>query len=186
MTFTAAKSHVANRGVPPDDFLSAMLAWAQKADDSLFAVNDNPHDIYSLIAGTLGPWTGIIHRRAAMMEAMRVHAGLEAEWNWAEGKDPDNHNPDPRSWESGLFQVSFDSSDKSAYLKAYLASVGASTVPGFRGAMVVDRHLVFEYYARLVRISIAWAGPLVRKEILPWLSRDAVAEFQTAVIEPSE
>lgn len=176
------KSQVSNRGEPPDDFITALIAWGKKQDDSLFEVNA-AHDIYSLIAGTLGPWTGILHRRAAMLEAMRVHAGLESSWKWTEGKDPDNDNPDPRSWETGVFQVSFDSTDNRPPLRAYLASVGASTLQAFDASMKLDRDLVFGYYARLVRIDITWAGPLVRREILPWLRRDAVAEFESALIE---
>lgn len=176
------KSPVANRGEPPDDFLSALIAWGKKQDDSLFEVNA-ARDIYSLIAPTLGPWTGIIHRRAAMLEAMRVHAGFESSWKFGEGKDPDNHNPDPASWETGVFQVSFDSCENRPTLKAYLASVGASTIPGFDGAMKLDPSIALGYYARLVRIDITWAGPLVRREILPWLRRDSVAEFEDALIK---
>lgn len=185
MTFVASKSHVANHGAPPDQFLSDLVAWAKVQDDSLFEQNA-ASDIYSLIVGTLGPWTGILHRRAAMMEVIRCHAAFESSWNWQEGKDPNNHNPDPKTWETGILQVSFDMVGYAPSLRAYVASLGASTVEGFLSAMKLDKVLALGFYARVVRIRIDGFGPLIRREILPWLRRDAVAEFEAALVEGSE
>lgn len=196
MTFTAAKSHVANRGTPPDEFLATLVAWGKKQDDSLFEANA-AHDIYSLIAPELATlegtdsngknlfkWEGIIQRRAAMLEAMRVHAGFESSWNWNEGVDATNKTSltHIEGQETGVFQVSFDSTRLDGSLRAYASSVGISTPQAFIPAMKLDHPLALTYYARLVRINIGWAGPLISKAILPWLNRDAVAEFQESLI----
>lgn len=184
MTFSATKAKVSDQGAPPDEFLEEQVTWGQAQDDLLFEENSNA-DIYSLIEPTLGPWTGILHRRAAMLEAMRVHAAFESSWRWTDGKDPKNRNPDPSSWETGAFQVSFDSTAKSPSLIAFCRAQGAGTLGSFIPAMKSDHGLALSYYARLVRVDITWAGPLVRREILPWLSRESVAEFQSLLIAQS-
>jgi hypothetical protein len=80
--FNATKTLVFNRGVPPDDFLQALVTFGQTAPDEIFVPNPNA-DIYGLIEPVLGPWNGgLIQRRAAMLEAMRVHAGFESSWNF--------------------------------------------------------------------------------------------------------
>jgi hypothetical protein len=35
-------------------------------------------------------WDDLQHRRAAMLEVMRVHAGFESSWNWKQGVDTTN------------------------------------------------------------------------------------------------
>src|SRR5205085_10508712 len=71
MSYTATKQHVANRGIPPDDFLDQLVGWGKTAADEIFAPNDRS-DVYSSVMNTLGPWEGIPHRRAVMLEVMRV------------------------------------------------------------------------------------------------------------------
>jgi len=180
MKFFATKARVSNRGVPPDEFLTELVEWGRSEFDSIFEANPNPADIYALISHELGPWQNLLHRRAAMLEAARVHAGLESSWKFNEGKDPGNPNPDPKSWETGLFQVSFDSTEiHSSAMRPYAIAKGIGTVGSFISQMKTDHKLAFEYYARLVRISIAWAGPLKRHEVNPWLSRASVTEFES-------
>lgn len=77
MPFHATKRKVFNRGVPPDSFLDELVAWGKTAPDEIFAPN-TVVDIYSNVVGVLGPWQGINHRRAAMLEVMRVLAGFES------------------------------------------------------------------------------------------------------------
>jgi hypothetical protein len=182
MTFRATKAHVANRGTPPDSFLSELVAWGQYAPESIFAVNDVREDIYALIAPNLGPWIfGVSHRRAAMLEAMRVHAGFESSWNWREGVDTTNKASmeNIAGQETGIFQVSFDSLYLGPeQLRPFAIKNDINGASKFIAKMKTNHPLALEYYARLVRVSIAWAGPLKRREILPYLSRDAVAEFQ--------
>lgn len=182
MTFFATKARVLNRGQPPDSFLTELVAWGHTAADDIFAPNTNPADIYADIVSILGPWQNLLHRRAAMLEVMRVHAGFESSWNWNEGVDTTNENSVTHldGQETGVFQVSFDSTriTNSAMLP-FAVSHGIGTVGSFIPAMKANHNLAMEYYARLVRVNIAWAGPLLHHKIDPWLSRAAVTEFET-------
>lgn len=182
MTFFATKVRVLNRGVPPDSFLQELVTWGRSAAPDIFAPNTNPRDIYADVVGILGPWVNLLHRRAAMLEVMRVHAGFESSWNWNEGVDLTNQTSmtDPQGEETGIFQVSFDSSYLgNGAMKPFAVANGIGTVGSFIPAMKANHRLAMEYYARLVRVSIAWAGPLIGHHIDPWLSRAACDEFQT-------
>src|SRR5260370_5489354 len=98
MIIIPIKQHVANRGVPPDDFLDQLVAWGKRSSDEIFVLNAFS-DIYSSVINTLGPWQGIPHRRAVMLEVLRVLAGFESSWNWNEGRDTSNPNSNTRSEE---------------------------------------------------------------------------------------
>lgn len=180
--FIAAKKPILNRGVPPDSFLETLIDWGQKAPEEIFAINANPADIYTLISPTLGPWTSLLHRRAALLEVMRVHAGFESSWHWAEGVDHTNATSmaHVEGQETGIFQVSFDSTYLGhGAMKPFAKEHNIDTPLKFIVNMKSCHALALEYYARLVRVSIQWAGPLKRHEIIPFLSRDAVEEFQS-------
>lgn len=178
----ATSAKVKNRGRPPLSFIASIIEWGQKAPEEIFAPNPNPHDVYAHIKPILGPWQNLLHRRAAMLEVMRVHAGFESSWNWNEGVDVTNqhslHNVEGQ--ETGIFQVSFDSTwiDNSA-MKPFAIEHGIGTPGSFIAKMKSDHNLALEYYARLIRVSVRWAGPFVRHEIDDWLSRPAMKEFQT-------
>jgi hypothetical protein len=62
MSYIATKQHVANRGVPPNDFLDQLVAWGKQAPDEIFAPNTHS-DVHSSVFNTLGPWQSIPHRR---------------------------------------------------------------------------------------------------------------------------
>lgn len=190
--FLETKRRVTNRGNPPDTFLAELVAWAKQAPSEIFLANDEPRDIFALIRPALGPWRltdgeefpALWHRRAALCEAMRVHAGFESSWDWQEGVDMSNATSrrNIEGQETGIFQVSHDSLalDKAGTLAAWLESWKAGTVKsaaGFIAAMKADHRLALEYYARLVRINTRWAGPLLRREIIPELSTNSVNEF---------
>lgn len=133
------------------------------------------------------------YRRAVMLEVMRVHAGFESSWNWNEGVDTTNRTSvaNIAGQEAGIFQVSFDSTAIAhSSMLPFAGAHGIDTPQKFIPAMKADpmtgvlgeqppvtHNLCLEYYARLVRVSVAWAGPIKRGEILPWLSRKAVTEF---------
>jgi len=179
VTFSATKAKVKNRGTPPDSFLTELVTWGRSAASEIFAPNPNPSDIYSDVQLILGPWQSLLHRRAAMLEVMRVHAGFESSWNWNCAKDPGNKNPDPKSWETGAWQVSFDSTEiDHGAMKSFAVDHGVGNYGSFITEMKRNHPLAMEYYARLVRVSIQWAGPLKRHEIDPWLSATSVSEFQ--------
>ena len=179
MKYSATKQHVANRGVPPDDFLDQLVDWGKQAPDEIFAPNNN-NDVYSSVVNTLGPWQGIPHRRAAMLEVMRVLAGFESSWNWNEGRDTSNPTSvTPDTIEAGAWQVSANSMNFGQELKdLVLAQVGSLDGDAFQKVMKQDHPLAMEYIARLLRRTTHHNGPVLRHEIDQWLHKDAVAEFQ--------
>lgn len=195
--YGACLSHVYNRGRPPISFLEETVAWAKKAPDEIFAPNTTPVEIFTIIKSSLATvtghdssgtpiyaWDSLVHRKAALLETMRVHAGMESSWNWPEGVDVTNTASvrNITGQEAGVFQVSFDSTYLAhGAMKAFAESHGIAHPANFIAKMKSDHALACEYYARLVRFSIAWAGPLLRHgddSIYPWLRRAAVTEFQ--------
>jgi len=152
MSYIAAKQPVANRGVPPDDFLDELVAWGKQASDEIFA--PNPHsDVYASVFHALGPWQGLPHRRAVMLEVMRVLAGFESSWNWNEGRDTTNPTSvTPDTIEAGAWQVSANSMNFGQELKdLVLANVGTLDGDAFQEAMKQNHPLAMEYIARLLR-----------------------------------
>src|SRR5262245_305728 len=186
MAFRATKQKVLNRGVPPDSFLDELTAWGRTAPDEIFAPNENA-DVYSNVVEVLGPWQGLAHRRAAMLEVMRVLAGFESSWNWNAGVDTTNPTSvTPTTIEAGAFQVSANSMSFGQELKdLVLRKVGSLDGNAFQKAMKRDHPLAMEYIARLLRRTVRHNGPVRRHEIDEWLRRDAVEEFQTLLGAPS-
>jgi hypothetical protein len=179
MNYTATKQHVANRGVPPNDFLDQLVAWGKGAPDEIFVPNAFS-DIYSSVFNTLGPWQQPPHRRAVMLEVMRVLAGFESSWNWNEGVDTTNASSNtPDTMEAGAWQVSANSMNFGQELKdLVLANAGTLDGTAFQKAMKQNHPLAMEYIARLLRRTTHHNGPVLRHEIDPWLRQNAVAEFQ--------
>lgn len=178
MVFHATKQKVLNRGIPPDSFLNELVSWGKDAPDEIFA--PNPHaDIYSNIVGVLGPWRDLHHRRAVMLEVMRVLAGFESSWNWNEGVDTTNPTSvTPDTIEAGAWEVSANSMSFGEELKDLVRrKVGSLDGNAFQKAMKSDHQLAMEYVARLLRRTVNHHGPVKRHEIDPWLRKDAVEEF---------
>src|SRR6478609_6236155 len=103
------KSKVAKRGTPPDSFLAELVAWGRSAPEEIFAPRrDDPHevDIYTHLKPVLGPWQSPLHRRAVMLEVLRVLAGFESSWRWDCGRDVTNSTSvTPTTIEAGAWQV---------------------------------------------------------------------------------
>lgn len=181
--YHAIKSEVANRGVPPDSFLAELIAWGRKASFTIFTERPG-FDVYSAVNDELGPWHGLNHRRAVMLEVLRVLSGFESSWNWNEGRDM--HNPASDTLpeiEAGAFQVSADSIGFGQDLKQLVESrAGSLRAQDFIVAMKRDHEFAIEYVARLLRHTTRHNGPVARGEINKWLKRDAVAEFEKLVI----
>lgn len=178
--FVACKKRVHNRGVPPNAFLDELVDWARSAPDDIFQPN-HVHDIYSKVVGELGPWTGLINRKAAMLEVLRVLGGFESSWNWNEGPDESNPNSNTScTEEAGMFQCSGDSMDIEPSLKALvLQETGTTDCETFKTQTKANHKFAIEYCARLLRFSVSHHGPVRDGHINQWLRRDAVAEFET-------
>lgn len=201
--FAAALAFVENRGRAPVDFLEELVAWGKTAPAEIFAPNNVAVDAYAVIKSRLGTkqgndasgtpiyvWEGLLHRRAALLELMRVHAGRESSWKWGEGVDRTNARSQRNKTgeETGIFQVSFDSTlldstEGKDIMGAFLAANGVDDdkPETFIPRMKTDHVFALEFYARLVRVSIAWAGPLIRHgddSVFPYLNRDSMRELQ--------
>lgn len=179
MTFAATKAKVANRGTPPETFLRELLAWGRTAPAEIFAPNSGL-DVYASVKAELGPYGTGMHRRAVMLEVLRVLAGFESSWNWNEGRDVTNSTSiTPETIEAGAWQVSANSMAFGFDLKELIQHrVRSLKGADFQAAMKRDHTLAMEYAARLLRHTVNHNGPVKRKEINPWLSREAVAEFE--------
>ncbi len=186
MPYNRTRQHVHNRGIPPVAFLDELVAWGRTAPDEIFAPNALS-DIYSNILNTLGPWEGIPHRRAVMLEVLRVLGGFESSWDWNEGRDVSNPQSDtPEEIEAGIFQVSANSMNFGQELRDLLLNrVGSLDPIRFQAAMKADHALAMEYTARLLRRTVRHHGPVRDHYIDAWLRRDAVAEFQTLLADGS-
>ncbi|WP_211236241.1 hypothetical protein [Aliagarivorans marinus] len=177
--FSAAKAKVHNRGSAPDDFLNLLVDWAQDAPDEIFTVNSH-FDIYSVVAPQLGPWRNLTHRKAAMLEVLRVLGGFESSWDWQAGRDTTNPSSNTAcTMEAGIFQCSGDSMYFDASLKQLLYRArGISDCDTFRDETQRNPRFAIEYCARLLRFTVKHHGPIKRREINPWLSKEAMAEFE--------
>lgn len=168
-----ADSCVKNRGVPPPSFLRELVAWGKSAPPDIFEPNA-VRDIYSSVYPVLGPYTDAIHRRAVMLEVMRVLAGFESSWDWNCGRDTANPDSDTdEEIEAGAWQVSFDS----RAFGADLQRISPDRPKEFQRQMKRNHALAMEYIARLLRHTTKHNGPVKRGEIHPWLQRRAVDEF---------
>ncbi|MBJ7298715.1 MAG: hypothetical protein JHC73_21020 [Dolichospermum sp.] len=177
--FIACKAQVFNRIVTPDSFLNELIDWANQAPDEVFEKNDKK-DIYSSVAPELGPWNTLLHRKAVMLEVLRVLGGFESSWDWNEGRDITNINSNTAcTEEAGIFQCSGNSMNFDPSLKKLLKNVSGQTdCDTFIKVSKSNHKFAIEYCARLLRFTINHHGPVKRKEINSWLKPDAVKEFQ--------
>ncbi len=183
--YRAAKAPVYTRGIAPDSFLDELISWAKFAPDFVFAPNDKP-DVYASVKAQLGPWNGLLHRKAAMLEVLRVLAGFESSWNWNEGRDITNSTSGtPETEETGIFQVSCNATNFDPSLKEFVIEwLGRRDCHLFITRMKTDHKVALGFAARLLRFTVRHNGPVLRKEINPWLSRLAVAEFESLLQVP--
>jgi hypothetical protein len=177
--FVACKKEVHNRGIPPSAFLDELVDWAKGAPDEIFEPNQ-VHDIYTNVVGDLGPWTGLTHRKAAMLEVLRVLGGFESSWDWNEGVDVMNpHSNTSCTEEAGIFQCSGNSMDIDSSLKEMLVkATGKKDCETFKIETKANHTFAIEYCARLLRFTVRHHGPVRDHHINGHLRRDAVAEFE--------
>jgi hypothetical protein len=178
MSYNATKKQVSNRGIAPDSFLDELVAWGKTASDDIFIPN-LASDVYSAVRSTLGPYKDPDHRRAVMLEVLRVLAGFESSWNWNQGIDAGKPEAvTPETTEAGAWQVSSNSMAWGPELRnLVITKAGADDPATFQQAMKQNHLLAMEYIARLLRRTIAANGPVLHHNIDAWLRKDAVAEF---------
>lgn len=181
-TFTACLQRVHNRGRPPVDFLQALVAWGRAAPVEIFQRN-TAADIYTSVVGVLGPWQNDLHRRAAMLEVLRVLGGFESSWDWQAGRDVTNPSSNtPCTEEAGIFQCSGNSMSLAPGLKELLIAAGGDgSCESFIAQTKANHAFALEYCARLLRVTIKHHGPIRNGLIHPWLRRDAMGELMRCV-----
>jgi hypothetical protein len=179
MAYNATKNSVSNRGVPPDSFLDELVAWGRIAPGEVFLPSSNK-DIYSNVFAALGPWQGLRHRRAVMLEVMRVLAGFESSWNWNQGKN--TTSTAPAAIEAGAWQV------KCGLVGVWAGAQGSCAHPGrlaegerFPTGHEAESSARDGVYRPLTAPNVDHNGPVKRHEIDPWIRKDAVMEFQDLV-----
>lgn len=185
---------VYNRGKAPEHFLREMVVWARSAPDEIFEVNPL-NDIYSKVKPELGPYTSLVHRKAVMLEVMRVLAGFESSWKWNEGVDVSRAGDDTaENSEAGAWQVSYDARKLAPVLQDLITSKGIKNGVEFQKVTKSDHEFTMEFVSRLMRVTTFHNGPLYKKternqirkslrgeehSIYPWLSKKSVAEFES-------
>lgn len=178
--FVACKKKVSNRGNPPDSFLNELIDWAKQAPDEIFEKN-NRHDVYSNVASELGPFADLPHRKAVMLEVLRVLGGFESSWDFNAGRDITNPTSNtPCTEEAGIFQCSGNAMELDSSLRNLLgnASGGQTGCDEFIVVTKQNHRFAIEFCARLLRFTVNHHGPVKHKKINPFLRRDAVSEFQ--------
>ena len=175
---------------PPNTFLDELVAWGMTAPDEIFESRDLNNSVYAAVFPVLGPYKDGLHRRAVMLEVMRVLAGYESAWKWTEGVDvhPQKEIKDATTSEAGAWQVSANSMNLARELKSLvMARTGSDDGLKFQQSMKSDHALAMEYIARLLRNTIKANGPVVRHttEIDLSLRRDAVQEF-IEILDPTD
>lgn len=197
MNFRETKRSVLNRGIAPDDFLRELVEWGRSAPDDIFEVNPL-RDIYAKVKPELGPYESLLHRKAVMLEVMRVLAGFESSWDWKEGVDTSRLGDDtPENSEAGAWQVSYDARLLHPSLREVLERAGIQNGVEFQCAMKFNHTLAMEFAARLMRVNTRHNGPLYKGEernairrslrgeehsVYPWLSRESVGEFEGLLV----
>ncbi len=186
---SAIKSPVHNRGRPPQEFLEILIEWGRTAPEEVFSFNNN-YDVYSHVKYKFGSWKNEIHRKAVMLEVLRVLGGFESSWNWNAGVDVGKIEPNTIcTEEAGLFQCSGNSMNFDESLKNLLRSTfGKVDCKSFILATKSNKPFAIEYCARLLRYTVKHHGPLKRKSnnpnnprkssIHPYFSLNAVQEFE--------
>ena len=191
-------SPVHNRGTAPALFLDTLVNTIRNLPDEVFSSEyrskDEP-DAFEFL-GLDHVWLAdrsqyalVTARRAGMCEVLRVLGGFESSWNWSEGRDVTNPASSTLATEeAGIFQCSANSMNFDPSLKECFdlhfgwpgrASVGSAVDVARRFVSYTKSSPVFaiEYCARLLRFTVRHHGPLLRREIVPWLRADCVQAF---------
>lgn len=170
--------------VPTDDFLNTLTdagAMLLKTEPAIFDA-ERLDGILAWTQRELGPFISTEHKAACAMEALRCLASFESSYNWTTGKDPANKSPDPNTWEAGVFQVSYNSIRLDKSLKAMCEGRDIFDAQSFVHDQKNDHAFACAYAIKLLLVTTRANGPAVRREINPWLKREAVQEFLSFLV----
>lgn len=191
--FPVLNAPVYNRGPAPIEFLDTLVSVIKGLPDEVFSDtyrSTTEPDVFEFLwydSTVLVP--NLTMRKAFMCEVLRVLGGFESSWNWAEGRDTANADSDTLpEFEAGVFQCSANSMNFHSSLKQCFdrhfggpgrASVGSQNDISRRFISYTKDSPSFaiEYCARLLRFTVRHHGPLLRREIVPWLRPDCVQAF---------
>jgi hypothetical protein len=178
---SACLKYVPERGSPPPLVVEDIVKWVHSASPEYFEPNDSKMDIYNSVLPQLGPYTSITHRRAVMAESLIILAARESSWDWNEGRDRSASNTSNETMESGIFQTSCNARSLkpvSDSLKAIMAAHGITTCRQFITDTKSNHTFALEFTAKLLRFRTDHHGPVLRKEINPYLRRACVAAIE--------
>lgn len=172
---------VPGHGSAPVAFLDVLVDTIKSLPDEVCAPNSSQgnKDIYNVMLPVLGPWQGLLHRKAVMCEVLRVVAAFESGWNWNEGADTTAGPETPTEEEAGAFQVSANSmAFDPSLMECVVKYSGSSAASQFIRWMKMNHPLAVEYAARLFRFNTRWDGPVNTGKVASAVCKPAVAEFQ--------
>ncbi len=175
---------VYNRGVPRRDVVAEIIKAVKKSPDSLVEVNPI-YDIFSSVERELGPWKSLKHRKAALIDVLIVLSMFESSERWNAGIDTTNASSAKNKCneEAGMFQCSGNSLNFgkplrdlfSYYCKGY---AGNTVCDKFITCSKMNHEFVIRYTAQLIRFTTKHHGPILRKEINPYLSRECTSQIE--------
>lgn len=194
--FPALNAAVYNRGPAPIEFLDTLVNTIRNLPDEVFSDeyrSKTEPDVFAFLTpefrNLIDPaFDPFLRRRAIMCEVLRVLGGFESSWNWTEGRDTANADSDTwPEFEAGIFQCSansmnFDPSLKECFARHYGLTKEAMgrVVIGAKRFITMSKKspkFAIEYCARLLRFTVRHHGPLLRREIVPYLRADCVQAF---------
>lgn len=180
---------VHNRGTIPLSLIKDVVSALRETPLSTFEIN-SAADVYSSVYSELGPYKSLTHRAAVMGNVMLVQAAFESSYKYGEGRDRSASNTSACTEEAGLYQTSGNMNTFSSESKAVLAPLQAkycrsTDCDEFRRCTKEPvKSFVHGHFIRATRITTRHWGPMVRKEINPWLRRACVAQLQEILTSP--
>lgn len=180
---SACMVKVHNRGVPKFAVVKDIVEALRATPLEVFAENSNA-DVFGSVKAELGPWTSLKQRAGAMGAVMVVQSGFESSWKYGEGRDMSANNTSACTEEAGLYQTSGNMNTFNAEAKSVLQPFMAqhcksTTCAEFKRCTKEPvKAFVHGHFIRASRITTRHWGPMVRKEINPWLKRACAKQIE--------
>jgi hypothetical protein len=183
-SLSACMYKVHNRGTIPFEVLKDIVTELRATPLEVFEKN-NSFDVYSSVQKELGPYTSLKNRAASMGAVMVVQGGFESSWGYKDGRDMNANNTKACTEEAGLYQTSGNMNTFSKESEAVLVPFQAlhcksTTCSEFKRCTKEPvKAFVHGHFMRAARITVRHWGPMVRKEINPWLRRDCASQIES-------